>query len=177
MLAVFPLLAVGLAGSSSTATTADEISEWTDIGALYEHVSWLAYEAPPRSIDLVDQVLETELSTLWRGKFENAAAMALAQSGQYGLARRRFERALAVFQSGGHAAQVGQIYVNLGAEALDGGEFARGIRYLVEAKRASISAKHRVMNAWVDFTLANAHIEAATSGDDFDAARVYLFRG
>ncbi|MEO1233287.1 MAG: hypothetical protein AAFZ18_30755, partial [Myxococcota bacterium] len=177
MFTAVPLLVVCLAGGSSTSTAVDDRKEPRTIDAMYEQVARLAWEDPSRSINLADQVLETERSPLWRGRFEGAAAVALVQAGHAGLARQRFERALAEFQSGGHSMQVGQVHLNLGTEDLDRGEFAQGIRHLVEAERASISAGHRVMNAWVDFTLANAHIEAATSSDDFDAARVYLFRG
>ena len=52
-----------------------------------------------------------------------------------------------------------------------------GIRQLAIAERAAAAKGNRLVQAWVHFNIADAHIEAAISGDDFEAARDYLFRG
>ena len=177
VLAVLPLILVSYAGASSTAVSLADVTALRTIDEKFEHVARLALEDPTTCVTVADEILETLDSTLWRGRFENLAGIALARSGHAEEGRRRFERAAATFRKGGHTKQLGQMRLNLGLEALNRGAYADGIRQLVEAERAALADGDPTIQAWVYFNLANAHIEAAASGEDVEAAQSYLLRG
>ena len=143
----------------------------------YEVVAELAWSDPPKALRLVDALLDTIDDDLWRGKLESQAAIALMQMDRRQEGRARFEHAAEVFVAGGHMAQAGKAWLNLGIDASNRGAFAEGIPLLVEAERIFTAEGLRLAQAWVQLILADAHIEAATTNVDLEAARSYLKKG
>lgn len=163
--------------ASNGSVIGPELDGHTPIEAVFERIADLAGEDPAEGLEQAEEQLRTLQSTLWLGRFENIAAIALIGRGDMDAARPRFEKAAEWFREGGHLPQLATVQINLGLMGIKKHDFADGIPRLVEAERIFAAEGLQYAQARIRFVLAEAHFGSAAADSGLEAAHAHVLRG
>ncbi|MEO1481204.1 MAG: sensor histidine kinase [Myxococcota bacterium] len=163
--------------ASAPSVTGAEVQSDNHLEKVYERVAELTGEDPAEGLKQAEAELRSLRSTLWLGRFESLAAIALIGLGDMEAARPRFEKAAEWFREGRHMPQLAKMQANLGFMGIKKHDFADGIPRLVEAERIFAAEGVHHARAKIQFVLAEAHVGSASADSGLEAARAHLHRG